>query len=412
MILSVFKKISKLLDRIFNYLKIDKDTLLFLGIISVSKFIPGKIEEKLILLGGSGGDAFIGNTKYLYKFLERNSDYRVYYVVKSKKLKKELEKQNIDTLYAYSLETVKKLRKAHYIFVTHGLGDIIPIKFSPQTIFVQTWHGVQNKKLTTKYKKQKTPKWVKFLGLNTENKNIYDYFLTPTGTEKDKNIISQHFEFPKERIIPLGYPRNDIFFNKGQNLYEKLRKKYNIPPRAEKIILYAPTFRDEKLIADFPLNNQELKTLNKYLKKIDGLFIIKAHPNEKMIEFKDFSHFRKIDQNADIQELLYITDILITDYSSVYCDFLLLDRPILFFTYDFEEFMKKGRGFYYDFKEIAPGPFLDNGQELIEAIQNIDILEEKFRRKRKKTLKIFHKYQDGNSTERILKYFKINYKKD
>ena len=134
---------------------------------------------------------------------------------------------------------------------------------------------------------------------------------------------------------------------------------------------------------------------------------MKAHMFEQIIEFKNYSNIKKASKNTDIQELLCITDILITDYSSVYCDFLLLDKPILLFTYDFEEFMKKGRGFYYDFKQIAPGPLLFTGKELIKAIKNVNNIEKDFEERRLKTKRLYHKNIDGNSTERLLKFLKI-----
>ncbi|MFW6311196.1 MAG: CDP-glycerol glycerophosphotransferase family protein [Nanoarchaeota archaeon] len=179
-------------------MKIDKNHLIFVGMVNISRFFSDKSAEKIIVLGGSGGKAFAGNTKYLYYFLQKNSNYKIYYFVKSKRLKRELISKNIGAIYAYSLKAIKLLRKAQYIIVTHGLKDIIPIKFSPRTIFVQTWHGILIKKLTTKYKETTTPKWAKLLGYKTSNKKIYDIFTTPTGTEKDKKIISQHFEIPKK----------------------------------------------------------------------------------------------------------------------------------------------------------------------------------------------------------------------
>jgi len=135
--------------------------------------------------------------------------------------------------------------------------------------------------------------------------------------------------------------------------------------------------------------------------------LLKAHLYEKKNKFKKISNIKSVKKDTDIQELLFISDILITDYSSVYCDYLLLDRPILFFTYDYEKFMKRGRGFYYDFKNIAPGPLIFTGKELIKAIKNISKIDEMYKTKRLKTRLIYHKFVDGNSTERLLKYLKI-----
>ena len=98
---------------------------------------------------------------------------------------------------------------------------------------------------------------------------------------------------------------------------------------------------------------------------------------------------------------------MITDYSSVYVDYLLLNRPILFFTYDYEYYEKENRGLQYDLKKMAPGPLIYSGKELIESIKNISIIEKEYEHKRNLLNKEFNKYQDGKSTERLLKFLKI-----
>ena len=113
-------------------------------------------------------------------------------------------------------------------------------------------------------------------------------------------------------------------------------------------------------------------------------------------------------KNTDIQELLLISDILITDYSSMIFDYLLLDRPILLFAYDLNEYLNE-RGMYYNFEEIAPGPILLNGTELIDAIKNIENIDKKFIEKRKMIKNRINKYTDGKSIERVLKFLKISF---
>ncbi len=399
-----FLKIKKLLSK---FLKINSQYIINVIIHYISIFFGRRVDNKLIVLGAANGKAFIGNTKYIYEYLKKNTDYKLIWFSKSNSLSKELKERRISFIEGTNLKSIKILRKAKYIFVTHGLTDILPIRFSPQTIVVQTWHGVQNKRNRTEGEYIPYPKLTKLLRFKIRNNDVYNYFITPSGTKKDLEIISRHFEIPKKKIITTGYPRNDIFFSFTEEFINNIKERLGIPKNIKRIFLYAPTFRDHKLKAEFPLSDNELTKLNDYLRNSNSLLIFKAHLAERTINFTNFSNFLIINQEMDIQELLIITDVLITDYSSVYCDFLLLDRPILLFTYDLDEFLEKGRGFYYDFIKTAPGPLLRTGKELIYAIKNISEIDKQFKKKREETTKIYHKYRDGKSTERLLKYLKI-----
>lgn len=387
--------------------RIDANLLLFFITINISKLFRPRIDRKLIALGGSSGKAFIGNTKYLYHYLKKHTDYKLVYFVKSKDLKKELDTKGIRTVNAYSLKAIKILRKSRFVFVTHGINDVIPIRFSPKTTFIETWHGILMKKYMNIYDTFEYSKWAKILRLKIENDDIYDYFLTPSGTNKNLMILSNHFLIPPNKILVTGYPRNDFFFSNDLNLSNTIKSKYSVPKLYKEIILYAPTYRDNDLTARFPLSSSELIELNEVLKEKSSILLMKAHKSEKKIEFENHSNIKKISKNTDIQELLFITDILVTDYSSVYVDYLLLNKPIIFFTYDYEYYEKENRGLLYNLKEIAPGPLIYTGKELINTIRNISEMDKKFEQKRKKTNDIFNKYQDGKSTERLLKFLKI-----
>jgi len=106
--------------------------------------------------------------------------------------------------------------------------------------------------------------------------------------------------------------------------------------------------------------------------------------------------------------LLLISDILVTDYSSMIFDYLLLNRPILLFAYDLGEYVKE-RGMYYNFEEISPGPILFNGKELIDAIKNIEKIDKDFKEKRELIKDRFNKFTDGKSIERVLKFLNISF---
>ena len=372
-----------------------------------SSFFSKKIDKNLIILSAYGGKAFTDNTKYIYKYLVENTNFKAIWFTNSHELRSELKTKGYGAHYKFNISAIKLLRRAKYIFTTHGVFDVLPINFSPETTFVCTWHGVQNKRNSSLHGPIKFSKFAKYLNLTSYNDNYMDYFITPSGTKKDIKLIENYFQIPTTKIVTTGYPRNDILFTENPDFIEKIKAGYKIPKKIKKLLLYAPTFRDYSFTAKLPFTNEELIELNDHLIVNRSILIMKAHMFEKIIEFQNFSNIKIAPKNADIQELLAITDILITDYSSVYCDFLLVNKPILLFTYDYDRFMKEGRGFYYDFKKIAPGPLLYTGKELINAIKNIDEICKDFDERRLKTREIYNKYFDGNSTERVLKYLKI-----
>lgn len=403
---------TRILSR-FAFLRATKYYLFFQEIIYgslvkvFSSFFSNKVDKNLIILSAYGGKAFTDNTKYIYKYLVDKTNFKAIWLTNSHELLNKLKAKGYNAQYKFNLSTIRLLRRAKYVFTTHGVFDVLPINFSPETTFICTWHGVQNKRNSSLHGPNKYTKLAKYLNLTSYNDNYMDFFITPSGTKKDIKLIENYFQIPPTKIITAGYPRNDILFIEDSDFIDKLKARYKIPNYIEKILLYAPTFRDYSFKAKLPFTKEELIEFNDQLRVNHSILIMKAHMFEKIIEFQNFSNIKKAPKNTDIQELLAITDILITDYSSVYCDFLLVNKPILLFTYDYERFMEEGRGFYYNFKKIAPGPLLYTGKELINAIKNIDQIDKEYEDRRLKTRKIYNKYVDGNSTERVLKYLKI-----
>ena len=374
----------------------------------ISRFFSDKIDEKLIVLGAYGGQAFIGNTKYLFKFLNLHSKYKIIWVTKSKDLKAKLNREGYSSLYTYSLKTIKVLRKAKFIFLTHGFEDVLPIDFSPKTKVILTWHGTPIKKINIDSRRSlMIKKWGIRFRLKLQFPQYIDYLLSIAGEDYEKKVLCNAFKVPLKKLIVLGYPRNDVLFRRDQDFVIKIRESYKIPNKIEKILIYVPTFREERKF-NFPLSNSDLKRLNNLLYEKNYLFLIKAHIYEREINFSMYKNIRLVKKSSDVQELLLISDLLITDYSSVIFDYLLTMKPILIFAYDYDDYLKK-TGMYYNLQKIAPGPILYNADELINAIKNIDKIDIEYLEKRKEIRDKFNKYLDGKSAERILNYFKIEY---
>ncbi len=384
-------------------------TILYPFIIKIiSKFYKDKIDENLIIMGAHGGGLFLDDPKYIFKYLNERTDYKVFWIAKAKQVFNKLKREGYNVLPFYNLKTIRLLRKAKYIFLSHGYLDVLPIEFSSKTTVILTWHGTPIKKinlgLTDSYLYSK---WGDIFRLKLKNDQYIDYLLTPSGNKRDHQILSNSFRISSEKILDLGYPKLDILFNEDLEMINKLKNYYNIPENTKQIILYCPTWRDDFEL-NFPFTAAELMSLNNLLEKTESIFLIKAHVFVKNINFKDYKNIKIVSKTADIQELYLITDILITDYSSTMFDFSLLNRPILLYTYDLKDYLKK-RGLYYNLEEIAPGPLFFNVNDLIEGIKNIAKISKDYEEKRKKIRDRFNKYLDGKSTERLLKYLNIVY---
>src|SRR5699024_8307233 len=173
-----------------------------------------------------------------------------------------------------------------------------------------------------------------------------------------------------------------------------------------KVVLYAPTFRDHKN-AVRPLSD-DLYSYNKRLAVDNILLLVKKHPWQHTFKIPDaLSNIRDIsDEVDDIQELYPHVDVLVTDYSSAFFDFMLTNRPIIFYPYDLEEYLKQCRGLYYDYYEELQGPFAKTEAELFELIFTVDdwCKEPQYVDRYQKVLKKYNQFQDGNSSKRVLHY--------
>jgi len=374
----------------------------------VSKLFQSKVDDNLIIMGAHGGYAYLDNTKYLFEFLNKHSDYKIVWITRSHELLNKIERKGYQAVYIYDLEAIRLLRKAKFIFITHGYVDILPIEFSSDTCIILTWHGTPIKILHRNMEKSYAySKWADIFHLKLKFNQYVDYILTPTRDKREHKILSELFKLSPKKVLALGYPKLDYLFDKDEDFKLNLKKSYNIPEGVDKIILYCPTYR-ENFTLNFPFNTEQLGKLNDLLEDINSIFLIKAHMFVKNINFKSYKNIKIVSKTAEIEELYLITDILITDYSSTMLDFSLLNRPILLYPYDLKEYLNEV-GLCYKLEDIAPGPIFFKAEDLINGIKDISLIDKEFEEKRNSIKHIFNKYVDGKSTQRLLDFFNINY---
>lgn len=359
-----------------------------------SRFVRTKFDENVLIFGGYSGKEFLGNSKYLYLFFKKYSDYKCIWISRSLKIVRGHRKQGFNSIYKYSFKALIKEKSANCIFITHSLRDVLDIKYSKKTRIVYIIHANIIKGVVKK-----------------RTKLHFTYFLTPS--EHCKKICEKRFDFPPERIIITGLPRNDYLFNKTEKDIHILKSKFNIP-KDTNVIFYAPTFRT-RYKCENPLTDENILEFEKILSDTNSILIYKEHFLTKhipvlspFISIKS-ERLKILDPSVDPQELLLISDVLISDYSSIMFDFLFLNRPIILFPYDLDLYLEYDAGLSYDLEQLNFAPISKNGSELLHYLKTIPIWDLEYKQNRKRVNNYVN--ISGSSCERIADFLNLKIRK-
>ncbi|HDR4593459.1 CDP-glycerol glycerophosphotransferase family protein [Bacillus anthracis] len=314
----------------------------------------------------------------------------------------EVKSYQFETLSIVNMiEAVYHLTTSKHVIIDNYFGFLSAVKFRKGTECIQLWHAAGAIKkfglLATVFKKRNRRAQKRFV-------KVYNNFhKIVVGSDALATIYADAFNLSQDQMLSTGIPRTDLFF-------DKMKKKQIISNflnenqflRGKKIILYAPTFRDGE-IEHFNLN-LNLEEIYKELHQ-EYIFLIKLHPavRNKINYLKQYSDFIfDYSLYPNVNELLLITDILITDYSSIPFEFCLLNKPMIFYPYDLEHY-KKQRGFIEDYHTTVPGPVVYSTRELIEVIKKNDFNMNAIQTFSQK----WNQYSNGNSSENFVeKIFK------
>ena len=348
-------------------------------------YIPFKIyslfnrNKKNILLFGTGTGLYHDNSKYLFEYLlEQKSmykEYKIFWVATNKETYTILKNKGVPVLYRNSILCAKYAANAKAYFLSSGLLDVFWF-INKQTLLIQLWHGTPIKKIAfdspTDLKKLINKK--KFFNYNYQF-NRYDYLIIEDN--KYKKIFKSAFKISESKILGLGQARNLIFNENNSTLITPIKDRLNISS-FQKIILYAPTFRDK-----MDLNIQLIKTILKeetinFLKLNNYCLIVKLHPFlSSNTEIKDFlqglgASVKNIVDVIDIQELLIISDAIVTDISSFALDYLQYSTNLYKYFPDEKDYIDIRGSFYeYTFKEMSDNSITINSIKEIEFNQSV-----------------------------------------
>ncbi len=335
-----------------------------------------------------------GNLKALHDEVERRAlGIEIVTLVRASA---ETRTSKLDTLL-FALRAEYYLATSTVFVVDDYFFPLYVIRLKPQTTVIQTWHASGAFKKIGYSVIDKTfgasPSLIRRVRIHSN----YTHCLIASHTAVP--AYAEAFGQPAERFVSLGVPRTDVFFDpEFAARAEKLRAKYRLPS-GKKTVLYAPTFRgDSKHSAayhdDLDLNELQAACGNEYV------VLLRLHPfvaAEVAIDDELAGFVIDVSRHPDINELLLISDLLVTDYSSTIYEYALLGRPMAFFAPDFEAYQAE-RGFYFDYESGVPGPVFTTTTALAEYLSAgmLDVARVEEFRSRSFDL------ADGHASERVV----------
>lgn len=357
------------------------------------------LKKNRIIFSSTENNNFNFNSKYFFLyFLQKTSDLELFFIVNNDDLRNKL----IDKYgeYFISSNTIRGLMitSGAKVWVTSVLETpYLPLFLlqNKQRKVLHIGHGVPLKNIVLAEEEISM--------LKTINRFVRSRLFTHVTTySKDfQPIMEQAFKSKKIEYIPLGQPRNDAlsFYTKAEQL-KKIKEQYPDLPEHKQAILYAPTWRSYDTVKFFPFHDMTAKELNNELKKNDTVLFLRKHPyfpsllDQAFLEQSNIYLFNS-DLFPEIMDYLSYFDKLITDYSSIYLDFLCLDRPIAFIPYDIEQYTKH-TGFTIPYEEFTPGKHIKTKEEFYSFVINI---EDNFGAERAEIAKLVNAKPAGNCEE-------------
>lgn len=373
---------------------------LLVGIYVLSKFTPR--DDDLWVFGAADGDQFADNSKYAFLQASNGTDIRAVWLTKRDPIANELRESGYEAYSTGSLKGKLLALRAGYAVISHGVSDIGSWYLRGASV-VQLWHGNALKQIGNDQNPNRTLTNRVFYRL-IDN---WDY-LVVTSEDEPLRVFSNAYDFPERNVLATGYPRNDVLFGpidgsmirQDESLHERIRSI----SEEERVLAYIPTWRGREFSSSsnpFDRGNFDSEAFEVFLEDRNAHLVVKPHPRTEIsTAVRSKSRIHVLPRDFDLYPLLPHIDALITDYSSIYFDYLHLDRPIVFYPYDLEEYREK-RGLYYEYDEVTPGPTVGDFDELLDVLNDVLSGDDGYATERDRVARQFYDAFDGRSAERL-----------
>lgn len=298
-----------------------------------------------------------------------------------------------DTHYInpFSLKGFWKILRSKYIFISHGPGDIIYAWFGSRKVVTYVGHSINLKLYFF------TNKSASFYERFFHQLEVPGYDYVVASSKQDQASLMKCFRKEKGKVLVTGLPRNELVVNSNGMVKDFVSN-------FKKVILYAPTFRDWGVIDFFPFDDLDFDSINSFLKHRDYILILRGHVNDSGDQKAELNYSNIKVLNSDvlpeIQSILGDFDLVISDYSSIYVDFLLTEKPVMFIPYDFEKYQEI-RGIIYNYDSITPGPKVYNQKDFLNEMEMLLNNKQYYYEDRIKVKNLFHEF-NGEFGQRLI----------
>ncbi len=318
-----------------------------------------KTDEKLILINSFGGKKYDDSPKAIFEAMIDDARFDDYKIIWAFHNPKDFEIPRAQKIKTDTLTYYTTALKAKCWITNSGIERGLSFK-GKNVFYFNTWHGTPIKKMGSDISDKNQSFRTK------TKKNPVDIMTAQSDFEAD--IFSRVFNIQRDNFLMCGLPRNDILANYTSKQRAEIREKLGIPVE-KKVILYAPTFREFERDS---MQNCVLKPpidLAKWKKELGAEYVLlfRAHYEvAKALEIQDNSFVREMSSYSSLNDLMIASDMLISDYSSIFFDYSIMEKPMIHFTYDYAEYEKK-RGMYFDIREFLDGSNNEDG--IIELLK-------------------------------------------
>lgn len=306
------------------------------------------------------------NSRYLFEYVKENlPEITPLFVINDPELRNSLSSK-YGKQYFIETENIQGIRQALSAgvwFTSAGL-PAYGTGLHKKRLIINLWHGVPLKKIALLDPNLKKAARIYFKKIFSEN-----YTCILTTSHELIPLMARSFAVSEDKIKVWGQPRNDGLFQKN-DCREILGQLFPDLPEYTKTVLYAPTFRDYGQVQLFPFKDFDQKQLEAFLDEKNMLLFIRTHVAEQGSAAPYLGkriRFLGNEQAEDVTGILNIFDCLITDYSSIYIDYLLTEKPMIFLPYDRQQYLD-GRGMNFDYDDVTPGPKPETFNDFLDAL--------------------------------------------
>ena len=367
------------------------------------------LDDHLVIFETFMGRQYGDNPRAIYEYMladPRFSEYRYVWVLNDPQKVRtfpQLEKANIVGLRSKGY--YEAYAQAKYVITNSNLD--YGIMKRPGQVFLQTWHGTPLKKLRCDIEAQEGNALNSLEEIRSKNDLDvvrYDYFIAPSAFAAEK--FTSAFRLKplglEHIVVQTGYPRNDLLSHVDEAFVREQKQRLGLP-EDKKVILYAPTFRDNQhngagYVYDLAIDFDRLQ------RELGGEYVVLLRVHYFVARQFDFDQAKgfvyDVSSLDDITPLYAVSDLLITDYSSVFFDYANLQRPMIYYMYDRQAYADDIRGFYIDLEEL-PGPIVETEDELVQAIRSAQGRAQEYDEKYRAFRQKYNPLDDGNASRRV-----------